>query len=217
MLAAARSHDASIASASELRQTPVSAWLRRPPSPLAAMLTSRSADLPEARLRSAVITRNDGLVTPASHPLRRALDLLAARHSRAFSEFDGNLSSLSGDDLIPARGVSPTSLELYAACGMRYYLHSVLRLRPVEEPEDRDTIDPRDKGTLVHEVLDTFFKRQHELGRPAVNETWTTADREELLALLETALEQARTHRAGRVRCSRSPPSTRRTGRFPGP
>jgi ATP-dependent helicase/nuclease subunit B len=192
MLAAARAHDASIASASELRRAPASAWLRRPPSPLAAMLTGVPVDLPEARLRSTVAARRDRQVLPAGHPLHSALDLLAKRHGNAFSEFDGNLSSLDAGDLVPSRGVSPTSLEYYAACGMRYYLHSVLRLRPPEEPEDRDTIDPRDKGILVHEVLDAFFKRQQEHGRPDVGEVWTGADREELLSLLEAELERTR-------------------------
>ncbi len=192
MLAAARLHDGALASATELRRAPVSAWLHRPPSPLAAMLTRLPVDLPEARLRAAVVARRDHLATPGSHPLRRALDLLAARHGDTFSEFDGNLSSLPGDDLIPRRGVSPTSLEYYAGCGMRYYLHSVLRLRPPEEPEDRDTIDPRDKGTLVHEVLDVFFKQQQERGRPTVNEPWTDVDRDELLSILDTELERTR-------------------------
>ena len=192
MLAAARRHEASLASASNLRRAPASLWLRRPPSPLAAMLTGQPVDLSEARLRGAVLARRDNLTLPSAHTLRRPLDLLGLRKSNVFSEFDGNLSSLPGDDLVPQRGVSPTSLEYYAACGMRYYLQSVLRLRPPEEPEDRDTIDPRDKGTLVHEVLDDFFKRQHERGRPAVGEAWNDADRAELMALFDAELERTR-------------------------
>jgi ATP-dependent helicase/DNAse subunit B len=215
MLTAAQGHDASLRSASDLRAATASAWLRRPASPLAAMLTDLPLDLAEAHLRSAVQARRERIPTPAGHPLRCALDALAARQGDAFSEYDGNLSSLPGEDLVPRRGVSPTSLEHYAACGMRYYLNSVLRLRPPEEPEDRDTIDPRDKGTLVHEVLDTFFRRQQERGRPAVDEPWNEADREELLALLDAELERTRqrgrsgldvfaTHQARRLRAEMS-------------
>jgi hypothetical protein len=192
MLAAAQGHDASLTSASDLRRAPAAAWLRRPPSPLAAMLSGLPVDLPEAHIRAAVIARRDGLSMSEAHPLRRSLHLLASRHGSSFSEYDGNLSSLPGEDLVPRRGVSPTSLEHYASCGMHYFLHAVLRLRPPEEPEDRDTIDPRDKGTLVHEVLDAFFKRQQQSGRPAVNEAWTEADREDLLAMLETELKRTR-------------------------
>jgi ATP-dependent helicase/nuclease subunit B len=192
MLAAAQKHDASLASASALRRAPASQWLRRPPSPLAAMLRGHPVDLPEARLRNAVVARRENLTLPTLHPLRRPLELLALRGGESFSEFDGNLSSLPGDDLVPRRGVSPTSLEHYAACGMRYYLNSVLGLRPPEEPEDRDTIDPRDKGTLVHEVLDAFFKRQHERGRPAVDEAWNDADRAELLTLFDAEMDRTR-------------------------
>ncbi len=192
MLEAARAHDASMGSASELRRAPDSAWLRRPSSPLAAMLTGSATDVTEARLRDAVVARRDRVPASDSHPLHRALDLLKARHGDAFSEFDGNLSLFTGGDLVPSRGISPTSLEQYAACGMRYYLNSVLRLRPPEDPQDRDTIDPRDKGTLVHQVLDTFLKAQQSRGRPGVNEAWTDTDREDLLAVFEAALNATR-------------------------
>ncbi|HEY7466787.1 MAG TPA: PD-(D/E)XK nuclease family protein [Dehalococcoidia bacterium] len=197
MLEAARSREPSIASATQLRRASPSAWLRKPPSPLAAMLTGSALDLTEARLRSAVLARRDGASLAAGHALQPALRLLGGRHGVAFSEYDGNLSALAGNDLIPRSGVSPTSLEHYAACGMRYFLNSVLRLRPPEEPEDRDTIDPRDRGTLVHDVLDRFFRNRLAQGRPAVDEPWRDADREELLDLLETSLEEAR--RRGRT------------------
>jgi hypothetical protein len=156
------------------------------------MLAGTPLDVTEARLRAAVLSRRDNVTLAADHPLQRALLLLRERHSRRFSEFDGNLAALAGDGLVPRGYVSPTSLEHYAGCGMRYFLNSVLRLRPPDEPEDRDTIDPRDKGTLVHEVLDAFYRRRLAEGRPALNEVWTDADRVELLALLEQQLEETR-------------------------
>jgi ATP-dependent helicase/nuclease subunit B len=41
-------------------------------------------------------------------------------------------------------------------------------------------------------VLDRFFKEMHAIGRPAVDEAWTHADRERLLAMLDDALADAR-------------------------
>jgi hypothetical protein len=161
------------------------------------MLTGPALDRTEARLRAALIARRDAVTLAPDHPLQPALRLLAARHGTAFSEYDGNLGALAGDSLISRSGVSPTSLEHYASCGMRYFLNSVLRLRPPEEPEDRDTIDPRDRGTLVHDVLDRFFRERHDQGRPAVAEPWDDADRAEVLRLLESGLEEAR--RRGRT------------------
>jgi hypothetical protein len=197
MLEAARALDPSVASATQLRRAPASAWLRKPPSPLAAMVQGAALDLTEARLRSAVIARRDTLPIAPDHSLQPALRLLRARHGPGFSEYDGNLGALAGDDLVPRAGVSPTSLEHYAACGMRYFLNSVLRLRPPDEPEDRDTIDPRDRGTLVHDVLDRFFRARLEQDRPAVGEPWHDADRDDLLALLDEGLDDAR--RRGRT------------------
>ena len=197
MLAAAQARDPSIVSATALRHAPASAWLLKPPSPLAAMLAGPPLDVTEARLRSAVVRRRDNAALPPDQALLRALQLLRARHGPGFSEFDGNLAALAGDDLVPRASVSPTGLEHYAACGMRYFLSAVLRLRPPDEPEDRDTIDPRDKGSLVHDVLDRFFKRRAEQGRPEVGEPWNDADREELLAMLEAELDEAR--RRGRT------------------
>ncbi|HEX5142040.1 MAG TPA: PD-(D/E)XK nuclease family protein, partial [Dehalococcoidia bacterium] len=192
MLDAARGHDAGLESASQLRRAPASAWLRRSPSPLAAILTGRPVDVTEMRLRTSVVARREGRPAHAGHPLSRALAMLTARRGAAFSAFDGNLAELGGDDLIPSGAVSPTSLEYYATCGFRYYLRSVLRLHPPDEPDDRETIDPLERGSIVHNTLDEFFKLQLGRGRPAVNEPWNEADRVELLDILERHLDEAR-------------------------
>jgi len=182
--------DASIESASALRRTSRPNLVHRPPSPLAAMLTGRVLDLTELRMRDSMAGRRDGR-SFAGHAVARSLDLLNARRGAEFSAFDGNLSELAGDSLIPSGAVSPTSLEHYGACGYRYFLRSVLRLRPPEEPEDRETIDPLEKGNIVHNTLDDFYKAMQARGRPAVNEPWTEDDRIELLEMLEARLDES--------------------------
>ena len=60
--------------------------------------------------------------------------------------------------------VSPTALERYAACPFRYLLERVYGLEAVEEPDRILTMDPRDRGEIVHAALDTAFRRLAEAG-----------------------------------------------------
>ncbi len=58
--------------------------------------------------------------------------------------------------------LSASSLETYARCPFRYFLETVLALKPWEEPEQILTLLPRDRGVLVHAILYEFFSRlQH--------------------------------------------------------
>jgi ATP-dependent helicase/nuclease subunit B len=189
MVSAAQALAPELAGAGDLRTAQASTWLRRPPSPLAAMLARPMVDKTELRLQSSLGLRRRGGRPDAEHPLARSLALLKARRGRDFSEYDGNLALLQGDILIPRGVVSPTSLENYAACGMRYFLRSVLGLRAPEEPDEGDTMDPRDKGSLVHDVLSRFFAMKLSEGRPRPMERWGEDDLAQLLAILD---EQSR-------------------------
>jgi hypothetical protein len=190
MLEAARAHEAHLASATAFRRAPNSEWLRKPASPMAALLTGRAVDLSEVRIRAGIVARREKREF-TGHALEPALRLLRARRDVRFGPYDGNLADLAGDALIPSGNVSPTSLEHYATCGFRYFLSSVLRLRPPDEPEDRDTMDAAERGTLVHEVLQEFFERKAAEDRPQPLEAWHEGDRQELLDLLEERLDQA--------------------------
>ena len=67
-----------------------------------------------------------------------------------FTEFDGNLSGVTGaagTQLVPANSpVSATSLEAWAACPFRYFLGHILRLSALESPEDSATINALERG-----------------------------------------------------------------------
>jgi len=52
--------------------------------------------------------------------------------------------------------LSPSRLETWAACPMRYFLGDVLRLAQVDRPEDILTISALDRGSLLHTVLERF-------------------------------------------------------------
>jgi hypothetical protein len=198
MLAAARRRDSTIRSASELRRAANSAWLSRPASPFSAMLAGPVVDNWEHRLRQALTALRTPDRLAESHPLHAPLALLRARRGTRFSVFDGNIEALpvwTGPG--PGVSVSPTSLQDYAVCGMRYFLGSVLRLRGVDEPEETATISAAERGTLVHQTLELFFRAQHARGRPAPGERWSPADVELLLHIFDTRFEHLR--RLGRA------------------
>ena len=74
-------------------------------------------------------TQNDGLVEPD--------DL--AREALAAHQLD-------------SRSFSPTALQNYAACPYRFFLQTVHRLQPREEPAAIEVIDPLTRGSLFHKV-----------------------------------------------------------------
>lgn len=57
---------------------------------------------------------------------------------------------------------SPSALDTYLACGLRFYYHYALRLS--EKDELSDEIEQREIGVIVHEVLENFFKAR--IGKP---------------------------------------------------
>jgi len=118
--------------------------------------------------------------------------MLRARRSPRFTEWDGNLAELQERSWLELqRSVSPTSLENYGVCGFRYFAKSVLGLYPVEEPEERDMMNAASRGSLIHKILERFFREQQLRGRPKQYEVWTADDTEALMRLTDEELAQA--------------------------
>lgn len=63
---------------------------------------------------------------------------------------------------LKAGAFSPSALDTYLTCGLRFYYHYGLRLS--EKDELSDEIEQRDIGNIVHEVLENFFKAR--TGKP---------------------------------------------------
>lgn len=177
---------------SQLRERAPSEDVAHPGSALGSMLAGPVVDAAELRLRDAVRSVQAGAAIPEDDPLARPLALLRARRSSVLTEWDGNVAGIGGDLLLgTGRTVSPTSLEAYGACGYRYFARSVLRLNVVDEPDEREMIDAAERGSVIHQVLERFFRHQHERGRPAVNESWTAADEALLLEIAGEELANA--------------------------
>jgi hypothetical protein len=162
-------------------------------SPMRGALLGPPLNAGEGALRRAVSMRQASSMVDSSHPRWRPVTMLRSRRSRNFTEWDGNLSALKDDAWLELQSaVSPTNLENYAVCGYRYFARSLLRLSTVEEPEEREMMDPATRGGLIHDVLELFFREQKSRGRPAPGEAWTDGDRAMLMAMLDHALDGAR-------------------------
>jgi len=90
-------------------------------------------------------------------PLRSAALLLAGRAAAQLTEFDGDLSGM-GLDALGTKPVSPTRMEGWVSCSHGWFMEHVLGIRPVEQPDEQLQITPKDRGTLVHGVLDRFHR-----------------------------------------------------------
>jgi ATP-dependent helicase/nuclease subunit B len=79
------------------------------------------------------------------------------------------------------QAISPTSLENYAVCPYRYLLKHVLRVEETENPADRLMLEAKERGNIVHEVLEEFLRDSP----PAADYRWTIADRQRVRELAE--------------------------------
>jgi ATP-dependent helicase/nuclease subunit B len=130
-----------------------------------------------------------GTAAVAAHPVARAdahlargLEAVAARRDRAYGEWNGRIGihpELRFDDEATA---SATRLERFAWCPFRYLLSNVLGVRAHDDPVDAQGITARDRGSLVHQVLEEFFGEA--LDRPP-DEPWDDDDRRRLHELVD--------------------------------
>ena len=113
--------------------------------------------------------------------LHRGLEANQARAIGAFGPWTGQTGRLPEGELRERvdRGLSATSLQEWATCPARHFFKRVLGIRDLEDRASADNIDPRDKGTLVHTVLEQVFRAR--LGTPDApgiepETPWTTTD-----------------------------------------
>ena len=135
---------------------------------------------------------------PVAAPVARGVQAQLDRRSPDFTEWDGNLAGQP----IPStaeRPQSPTRLETWAKCGMRYFLSQVLGLGERDDPERVLDLSPLDRGTGVHQALEDFLAEVIERGAPSPDQPWSDADRERLREIAEDKLaDYERRGRTGR-------------------
>ena len=102
--------------------------------------------------------------------LARALRSRSRKWIRRWTAFDGlvdpdkpALEALAQHQL-STRSFSPTALQNFAACPYRFFLQTVHRLQPREEPAALEVIDPLTRGSLFHKVQYEVLTRLREAG-----------------------------------------------------
>jgi ATP-dependent helicase/nuclease subunit B len=132
----------------------------------------------EYRLRAGAA--DDPVVEAGSRVIR-------ARHGRDFTRFDGNLAGVAVPSPLD-EVVSSTRLESWAACPFAYFVNHLLHVEPVEDPAQQLTISAWDRGSLVHEILQSFV--DDVLARPvearaASDQPWSPSDHDRMRQLAE--------------------------------
>jgi hypothetical protein len=139
-----------------------------------------------------------------SRAMRGGLDALAADDPRLLRGVAANRARMRGEfgpwsghvGPLPGglrerveHGMSATSLQDWAVCPTSHLIGRVLGIRDLEDRASADNIDARDKGTLVHSVLEQIL-RPHLGGMDAPgiepDTPWTRDDQLAAIGLLET-------------------------------
>lgn len=168
-------------------------WLEVTPSFAAAVASTAPPASASEWIVAALTSRGAPL---ANHPLlssqpalARAVDAIASRASTRFTPFDGFVGPHPALAITGDAPVSTTRLEAWSECGYRYFLASALRVRENEDPEDPDTIDGRDRGSMVHAILDEFFAA-HAVAKPP-SEAWSPGDHAALDEVMDRHVDLA--------------------------
>lgn len=112
----------------------------------------------------------------ANPHLARALRARFARWSEGWMRADGMVKPNEAARAVlaahhpSARPYSATALEQLAACPYRFYLRAILRLAPREVPEAIEELDPRERGSLIHEAQARLLSRLRSEGRLPVED-----------------------------------------------
>jgi len=96
--------------------------------------------------------------------LRRSVVDRWARGQRRWSPNDGltRVQPYTRDALaaqrLSARSYSASALQLFSACPYQFVLSAVYRLRPFEQPEALQRMDPLTRGSIFHDIQARFFR-----------------------------------------------------------
>ncbi len=132
--------------------------------------------------------------TPQTHflalnepALQCGFELQQARRRPSFGEWDGRITDNTAK--YAERPHSPTALQDWAVCPYRYFLGRVLRVAERDQAEDELTISPLEKGALIHDILDTFFRAVDPLASPG--EQWSDQHRDQLAEIADAKMNAA--------------------------
>lgn len=169
-------------------------WLTHVPS-FAAGLAGQQTFATDQHLRLAAIARGmpEQPLLLDDDRVRSAREMVCARRSAAFTRYDGNVTGIAPELLLPER-ISPTGLESWVKCPRSYLFSRLLRVERTEEPEKRFDIDPLTRGSLIHAILEEFVKvalqEKHSFER------WSDTDHQRLQRIAAAHFTDAERHGA---------------------
>jgi RecB family exonuclease len=95
--------------------------------------------------------------------LRRSVIHRWARGERRWSPSDGltrvspRVTQALAPHRLTARAYSLTALQRFSACPYQFVLSAIYRLRPMEQPEPLQRMDPLSRGSIFHAIQKAFF------------------------------------------------------------
>jgi ATP-dependent helicase/nuclease subunit B len=123
--------------------------------------------------------------------LQRSVRERYMRGKKAWSHWDGITAASQGirpllaRERLGARRYSLSALQKYAVCPYQFLLSAILRIRPAEDLEPLQRMDPLTRGSLFHEVQTRFYRQLQAEGALPV----TTAGVGRAFAVLDQAIE----------------------------
>jgi CRISPR/Cas system-associated exonuclease Cas4 (RecB family) len=122
--------------------------------------------------------------------LQRSVRERYMRGKRTWSHWDGivqtteRLKPVLDSYRLGARAYSLSALQKYAACPYQFFLSAICRLRPADDLEPLQRMDPLTRGSLFHAVQANFYRRLKGLGALPIG----AANRDRALGVLDAAL-----------------------------
>lgn len=135
-----------------------------------------------------------------AEPLAAHQATLAGRSGAQFSAYDGNLAGAQGLPVYANsdRVLSATSLEKYVACPYAWFAERLLKVTPIDDPDDRLDIAALDIGNIIHESFDQWVRECADAAAlPSYGEPWSPEQARRLRQIAREVTE--RYERAGRT------------------
>jgi CRISPR/Cas system-associated exonuclease Cas4 (RecB family) len=122
--------------------------------------------------------------------LQRSVRERFMRARRTWSHWDGitaatdRIKPILDAHRLGARRYSLSALQKYSICPYQFLLSAIYRMRPAEDLEPLQRLDPLTRGSLFHEVQTAFYRRLQSEGQLPVTE----ANLPHALAVLDAAV-----------------------------
>jgi CRISPR/Cas system-associated exonuclease Cas4 (RecB family) len=123
--------------------------------------------------------------------LQRSVRERFMRGRKTWSHWDGitgvneRTAAILAEQRLTTRRYSLSALQKYAACPYQFLLSAVYRMRPAEDLEPLQRMDPLTRGSLFHAVQTAFYRRLQDERALPVSE----ATRDRALRVLDEAID----------------------------